>query len=219
MAEQRGLTGFRRPNGAVGTRNYVAILPVDDLSNAAAEGVASLIRGTLALPHAFGRLQFGGDLDLTFRTLIGIGSNPNIDAVVVIGVEPNWTARLVEGIAKTGKPVEGMWLEGFGDLKVINRAARCQAVPPGCQRADPGAGRTVRDHPHHQGRRVGHDHRTRLLPRHGVRQRPLGGRRRVDDLRRDQRADRRRAPDRRALHQRRRSRPLPGVLRPLHRHD
>ena len=94
MAEQRRLTGYRRPNGAVGTRNYVAILPVDDLSNAAAEGVASLIPGTLALPHAFGRLQFGEDLDLTFRTLIGIGSNPNVAAVLVIGVEPNWTGRM-----------------------------------------------------------------------------------------------------------------------------
>ena len=81
MAEQRRLMGFRRPNGAVGTRNHVAILPVDDLSNAAAEGVAALIPGTLALPHAFGRLQFGEDLELTFRTLIGIGSNPNIAAV------------------------------------------------------------------------------------------------------------------------------------------
>ena len=105
MAEQRRLTGFRRPNGAVGTRNYVAILPVDDLSNAAAEGVAALVPGTLALPHAFGRLQFGDDLELTFRTLIGIGSNPNIAAVVVIGVEPNWTGRVVDGIAATGKPV------------------------------------------------------------------------------------------------------------------
>jgi (2R)-sulfolactate sulfo-lyase subunit beta len=124
VAEQRGLNGFRRPNGAVGTRNHVAILPVDDLSNAAAEGVAALIPGVMALPHAFGRLQFGDDLELTFRTLIGIGSNPNVAAVIVIGVEPNWTGRVVEGIAKTGKPVEGMWLEGFGDLTIIPRAAK-----------------------------------------------------------------------------------------------
>jgi altronate dehydratase len=95
VAEQRRLTGFRRQKGAVRTRNHVAILPVDDLSNAAAEGIASLVPGTLALPHAFGRLQFGEDLELTFRTLIGIGSNPNVAAVVVIGIEPNWTHRSV----------------------------------------------------------------------------------------------------------------------------
>ncbi len=124
MAEQHRLTGYRRVNGSVGTRNYVAILPVDDLSNAAAEAIASVVPGTLALPHAFGRLQFGEDLDLTFRTLIGVGSNPNVAAVMVIGIEPNWTAQIVEGIAKTGKPVDGISIEGRGDLKVIEAASR-----------------------------------------------------------------------------------------------
>jgi (2R)-sulfolactate sulfo-lyase subunit beta len=124
VAEQRRLTGYRRSNGSVGTRNFVAVLPVDDLSNAAAEGVASLVPGILALPHAFGRLQFGEDLDLTFQTLIGVGSNPNVAAVVVIGIEPNWTNRIVEGIAKSGKPVEGFAIEGSGDLKVIEQASR-----------------------------------------------------------------------------------------------
>src|SRR5215211_7494421 len=63
--------GYRRENGRVGVRNHVVILPLDDLSNAACEAVANNIKGTLALPHAYGRLQFGEDLDLHFRTLIG----------------------------------------------------------------------------------------------------------------------------------------------------
>src|SRR6478736_6474974 len=107
--------GFRRENGRVGVRNHVVILPLDDLSNAACEAVANNIKGTLALPHAYGRLQFGEDLELTFRTLIGTGSNPNVAAVVVIGIEPGWTGRVVEGIRKTGKPVEGFWIEQNGD--------------------------------------------------------------------------------------------------------
>jgi (2R)-sulfolactate sulfo-lyase subunit beta len=127
MDQQRELRGYRRQNGAVGVRNKVVILPVDDLSNAAAEGVASLIPGTVALPHAFGRLQFGDDLQLTFDTLIGIGSNANVAAVVVIGIEPNWTNRVVQGIQKTGKPVEGFSVEGHGDLKVIESASRLAA--------------------------------------------------------------------------------------------
>ena len=45
------LTGYRRENGRVGVRNYVIIIPVDDLSNTAAEGVASLVKGSMALPH------------------------------------------------------------------------------------------------------------------------------------------------------------------------
>ena len=103
MAEQRRLTGYRRENGTVGVRNHVVVLPVDDLSNAAAESVANQVKGVLALPHAFGRLQFGADLDLTFRTLIGIGSNPNVASVIVIGIEPNWANRVASGIAETGR--------------------------------------------------------------------------------------------------------------------
>jgi (2R)-sulfolactate sulfo-lyase subunit beta len=118
------LTGFRRKNGRVGIRNHVLILPVDDISNAAVEGVASLVRGTTALPHPYGRLQFGADLELTFNTLIGTGRNPNVAAVVVIGIEPKWTDYIVKGIAETGKPVAGFSIERFGDLKTIEMAAR-----------------------------------------------------------------------------------------------
>ena len=124
VQQSRQLTGFRRQDGKVGIRNHVAILPVDDLSNAAAEAVAKVVPGTLALPHAYGRLQFGEDLELTFRTLIGTGANPNVAAAVVIGIEPNWTNRVVEGIAKTGKPVVGIAIEGKGDLRVIEEASR-----------------------------------------------------------------------------------------------
>jgi len=113
-----------RENGRVGVRNHVAILPVDDISNAACEAVANNIKGTMALPHAYGRLQFGEDLDLHFRTMIGTGSNPNIAACVVIGIEPGWTARIVDGIAKTGKPVVGFSIEQNGDINTIAAASR-----------------------------------------------------------------------------------------------
>src|SRR6516162_3422826 len=116
--------GWRRKNGRVGVRNHVVILPLDDLSNAAAEAVANNIKGTLAIPHAYGRLQFGEDLELFFRTLIGTGSNPNVAAVVVIGIEDSWTARVVDGIATTGKPVAGFAIEGHGDLSTIAAASR-----------------------------------------------------------------------------------------------
>jgi (2R)-sulfolactate sulfo-lyase subunit beta len=116
--------GYRRENGRVGIRNHVAILPVDDISNAACEGVANNIKGTMALPHAYGRLQFGPDLDLHFRTIIGTGRNPNVAACVVIGIEPEWTRRVVEGIAETGKPVEGFSIEQNGDIQTIAAACR-----------------------------------------------------------------------------------------------
>lgn len=128
MAQQRRqLTGYRRPDGKVGIRNHVVVLPVDDLSNAVCEAAARTVPNALALPHAYGRLQFGEDLELTFRTLIGTGANPNVAAVVVVGIEPNWTARVVEGIAATGKPVEGFSIESVGDLRTHEKVARVLA--------------------------------------------------------------------------------------------
>ncbi len=116
--------GYLRDNGRVGVRNHVIVLPVDDISNAAAEAVARNIMGTMALPHPYGRLQFGADLELHFRTLIGTGANPNVAAVIVIGIEPGWTKRVVDGIARTGKPVEGFWIEQNGDIATIAKASR-----------------------------------------------------------------------------------------------
>ncbi len=121
---QTRFQGYRRDNGRVGVRNHVIVLPVDDLSNAAAEAVANNIKGVLAIPHPYGRLQFGADLDLHFRTLIGAGSNPNVAAVIVIGIEEQWTRRVVDGIASTGKPVSGFGIELHGDHDTILRASK-----------------------------------------------------------------------------------------------
>ena len=123
MSKDTTFWGFRRENGRVGVRNYVAILPVDDISNAACEAVAKNIQGTIALPHSYGRLQFGEDLELHFRTIIGTGANPNVAACVVIGIEPGWTQRVADGIAETGKPVASFSIEQNGDIATIAAAS------------------------------------------------------------------------------------------------
>ena len=117
------VSAYRRENGRVGIRNHVAIIPLDDLSNAACEAVAHNIKGCKAIPHPYGRLQFGEDLQLFFRTMIGTGANPNVAAVVVIGIEPEWTNVIVDGIAKTGKPVTGFSIERTGDIGTIAKAS------------------------------------------------------------------------------------------------
>ena len=116
--------GYKRENGRVGVRNYVIILPVDDISNACAEAVGNNIKGTVAIPHSYGRLQFGKDLELFFRTIIGTGKNPNVAAVIVVGIEPKWTKKVVDEIAKTGKPVEGFSIEGLGDIATTMKASK-----------------------------------------------------------------------------------------------
>ncbi len=124
MQIPKSFLGYKRENGRVGTRNHVIILPVDDISNACAEAVANNIKGTIALPHSYGRLQFGADLELHFRTMIGTAKNPNVAAAIIIGIEPKWTKRIVDEVAKTGKPVEGFSIEGAGDIETIMKASK-----------------------------------------------------------------------------------------------
>ena len=186
--------GFRRENGRVGVRNHVIILPLDDLSNAAAEAVAHNIKGAMAIPHPYGRLQFGADLDLHFRTLIGTGCNPNVAAVVVIGIEDGWTKKVVDGIAATGKPVSGFGIEGHGDHDTIMRASKA------AREYVQWASEKQRERCAHR-RAVGLDQVRRVRHHFGLRLQPDGGQRlrqaasagQLPVLRRDDRAHRRRA--------------------------
>jgi len=122
--ESATFQGYKRENGRVGVRNHVVVLPVDDLSNAACEAVAHNVKGTLALPHPYGRLQFGADLELHFRTLIGTGANPNVAAVVVVCIEDGWAKKVADGICASGKPVAHFGIEQHGDHDTIMRASK-----------------------------------------------------------------------------------------------
>ncbi|MEM3941036.1 MAG: UxaA family hydrolase [Thermoplasmatales archaeon] len=116
--------GYERENGRVGTRNHVLIIPLDDLSNSASIAIENNVFGTKAIPHPYGRLQFGRDLDLTFKTLAGMGRNPNVASALVIGIEDQWTQQIADRIAETGKRVEALSIEGNGDFKTIEKASR-----------------------------------------------------------------------------------------------
>lgn len=116
--------GYERENGKVGVRNHVLIIPVDDISNTAAMSVEKAVAGARAIPHPYGRLQFGNDLDLLFRTLSGMGRNPNVASAIVIGIEDKWTEKVAGRISETGKRVEAISIEGKGDLKTVEHASR-----------------------------------------------------------------------------------------------
>jgi len=116
--------GYERENGRIGTRNHVLIIPLDDLSNSASMAVENNVFGTRAIPHPYGRLQFGRDLDLTFKTLSGMGRNPNVAGAVVIGIEDQWAQKIADSIAETGKRVEALSIEGNGDYRTIEKASR-----------------------------------------------------------------------------------------------
>ena len=119
--------GYRRPDGRVGVRNHIAIIPSVVCAGKAAEMIARQIEGAVAMRHPLGCGQVGADLDITAKTLIAMGTHPNVAAVVVVGLgcERFKPTELYEGIKATGKPVSIVVIQEEGDtLKAIEKGVR-----------------------------------------------------------------------------------------------
>lgn len=80
------LLGYKREDGKYGIRNYIAVIPSVFCANHAAEQIARQVKMCVALPHPLGCGQHGADLDQTINTLIGLGKNPNIGGVIIVGL-------------------------------------------------------------------------------------------------------------------------------------
>lgn len=102
------LYGYRRPNGQVGIRNHVLVIPVSVCASEVASRIANSVEGAIAIPNQHGCCQIGEDLELTTKVLINLGKNPNVASVLVVGLgcEGVPTKHVAEEIAKTGKRVE-----------------------------------------------------------------------------------------------------------------
>lgn len=122
--------GYRRPDGRVGVRNHVLILPTITCATQAAKQITELVQGTVSFIHQHGCAQVGIDYEQTFRTYVGIGTNPNVYGVVVLGLGcETHQARSVAGeIAKSGKPVEVVSIQDHGGtLGAIAQGSRIAA--------------------------------------------------------------------------------------------
>jgi altronate dehydratase large subunit len=120
--------GYARPDGSVGIRNLVAVISVMDNCNPVTRAVADAVHGTVYLPGSYIRGQLGKDREITLKVTAGLCLNPNIAAVVVIGLEPRTTTELVNLIRPSGKPVEfvDMQVEG-GTISSIAAGTRAAA--------------------------------------------------------------------------------------------
>jgi altronate dehydratase large subunit len=108
--------GYPRPDGLVGARNLVAIIPSVICANDVAQAIAHQVQGTAGFFHHQGCCQLPPDLDRVTDTLCALGRSPNVGAALVVslGCEGTDHARLVEAIAQTGKPVEIIHIQELG---------------------------------------------------------------------------------------------------------
>jgi altronate dehydratase large subunit len=122
--------GYPRPDGTVGARNYVVIMPTTGCVNAVCAHIEKLIRGTKALPHHQGCLHPAKDTEQVKRTLINLGKNPNVAAVLLVGLgcEMVVSEQVLEGIRESGKPVDLVVVhQAGGMLDSINKGAKIAA--------------------------------------------------------------------------------------------
>jgi len=122
--------GYRRPDGRVGIRNHVLILPTITCATQAAKQAADLVQGAVSFIHQHGCAQVGTDYEQTFRTYYGMGANPNVYGVVVMGLgcETHQARSVYSELKKTGKPVELVSIQDHGGtLQSIAAAASAAA--------------------------------------------------------------------------------------------
>ncbi|MFX1312825.1 MAG: UxaA family hydrolase [Promethearchaeota archaeon] len=100
--------GFERPKGKVGIRNKIAVISSVVCVNHIAQQIANQFEDAVAITHPLGCGQFGPDFTYTQRTLVGLGSNPNIYGAIIIGLGcENMSNKLIaKNIKKEKKPVE-----------------------------------------------------------------------------------------------------------------
>ena len=124
------LLGYRRPDGKIGIRNHVLILPTITCAVQTAKQITELVDGTVTFIHQHGCAQVGIDYEQTFRTYVGMGCNPNVYGVVVLGLgcETHQARSVAEEIKKSGKPVVTVSIQDHGGtLMTIAEGARVAA--------------------------------------------------------------------------------------------
>jgi altronate dehydratase large subunit len=108
--------GFKRPDGKVGVRNHVIILPSVVCSSEVCDAIAKKVKGVISISHPHGCAQLTQDAEQTARTLIGIGRNPNVAAVLVIGLGCEVVDPFMIGskIGESGKWVKSLVIQEVG---------------------------------------------------------------------------------------------------------
>jgi altronate dehydratase large subunit len=116
--------GFRRQHGPAGVRNWIAVISVMDNCNPATRAISQAVGGTLPVTTLFVRGQFGADLEFALDSLAGLGRNPNIAGVLLVGLEESSTEEVARRIRPTGKPVEVVHLQPNGTIECVAQGTR-----------------------------------------------------------------------------------------------
>ncbi len=124
----REFYGYRRPDGRVGIRNYILILPASSCASDTTERIAREVTGAVSFHNQQGCAQLGKDFEYTMNVLAGFAANPNVYGTILVGLgcENCQVPLVVEEIRKrTNKPLEYMTIQDCGGtIRCIEAATR-----------------------------------------------------------------------------------------------
>lgn len=124
---QNAFAGYRRPDGRVGVRNQILVLPSVICSHVVAEEIADHTSRAVATPHDHGCGQLGADSDQTERTLVNLAANPNVAGTLVVGLgcEKVRSDAVAAAVAERGLPVEELTIQDVGGTEpCVERGVR-----------------------------------------------------------------------------------------------
>jgi len=116
--------GYRRPDGSVGVRNHIAVISTVTCANEVASRIANQVEGAVSLTHNMG---CGHYAFAPLRPLAGLGKNPNVAAVLVVGLgcEVVSAKILAEEMAQSEKPVKTIVIQEVGGtVKAIKQGVK-----------------------------------------------------------------------------------------------
>lgn len=120
--------GYRRPDGRVGVRNRVLILPASVCATDTARIIAQQVEGAISFNNQQGCSQVAPDQQFTMDVMAGYAANPNIYGTVVVslGCENCQMDLVVKAIEeRTNKPLKQVIIQEVGGtLKAVEIAVR-----------------------------------------------------------------------------------------------
>lgn len=120
--------GYERPDGRVGVRNKILILPASVCASDVTAAVAARVENAVSFHNQTGCSQVPSDMQLTLDVLAGYAANPNVYGTVLIGLgcETCQVPLVAEEIRKrTNKPLKTLVIqEDGGSLGTIEKAVR-----------------------------------------------------------------------------------------------
>ena len=98
--------GYERAAGLPGIRNAVAIVSVMDNTNQIAQIIAQHVDGSVLLTDLYGRKMLGYNFEMMQKAMVGMCTNPNVGAVLIVSLHRPSALAFAEGIAASGVEVE-----------------------------------------------------------------------------------------------------------------